>query len=264
MTRALTAAVLIALLVVVLLGPPSAFVSLVILIVLLGWSEFVALADAGGAPTLRWTGGIVALACALAYAAEEPAMAAAALGGGALLLAIVGTLSARTDPRRVVVSVTVSLGGVAWLGSLLGMQIGLRLLPHGVSRLVLVYAVVAMGDTAAFYYGTAFGKHRLAPGLSPKKSIEGTVAGLVTSGLVGALCSVLLEGLPHPAIGAALGVALGACGQVGDLFESAFKRWAGRKDSSSLLPGHGGVLDRVDSHVFAGAALYLLWLAGLA
>ena len=263
MTRVLTGAVLIAVLAAVLLGPTAAFVALVVAIVVVGWTEFVALAAAGGAPALRWTGGLVAIACALAHAIASPLAAALALGGGALLVAIVGTLSSRVDPRRAVSSVAVTTGGVAWLGALLGMQIGLRVLPHGVSRLALVYAVVATGDTAAFYFGTAFGRHRLAAGLSPKKSVEGAVAGLVTSGAVGALCSMLLEGLPDPAIGAVLGVALGACGQVGDLFESAFKRWAGRKDSSSLLPGHGGVLDRIDSHVFAGAALYLLSVTGL-
>ena len=101
--------------------------------------------------------------------------------------------------------------------------------------------------TAAFYGGTAFGAHRLAPAVSPKKSVEGAVASAATALFLG-----LVLPLPHSAgTSLGLGVALDVAAQTGDLAESLLKRCAGVKDSGSLFPGHGGVLDRVDSFLLA-------------
>jgi phosphatidate cytidylyltransferase len=122
----------------------------------------------------------------------------------------------------------------------------------------LVFGLVVswIGDTGAYYVGRRWGRHKLAPVVSPKKTWEGAIASAVTSGIVGALALPRL--IERVGIGEALGLALAAnvAGQIGDLAESAIKRGAGVKDSGTLLPGHGGLLDRVDSSMFALPVLY--------
>jgi phosphatidate cytidylyltransferase len=122
----------------------------------------------------------------------------------------------------------------------------------------LVFGLVVswIGDTGAYYVGRRYGKHKLAPVVSPKKSWEGAIASAVVSSIAGGLALPRL--IPGVGMFEALLLALAAnvAGQVGDLAESAIKRGAGVKDSGTLLPGHGGLLDRVDSSMFALPVLY--------
>ncbi len=133
----------------------------------------------------------------------------------------------------------------------------------GFNWLVTLLAVIWISDTAAMWVGKLLGKRKLAPSVSPNKTIAGFVGGLVSACLIGFGSKALL--FPHeavlPVIGAALIVSL--VGQLGDLVESLWKRSVGVKDSSAIIPGHGGVLDRFDSLAFAAPALYvyLLWLS---
>jgi phosphatidate cytidylyltransferase len=123
----------------------------------------------------------------------------------------------------------------------------------------LMYALLLnwAGDTGAYYVGRAFGKHRMAPRVSPMKSWEGAAASVVTSALVGG--AYLLRFIPGTTIPAAIGLTMVAnvAGQLGDLAESAIKRGASVKDSSAILPGHGGFLDRVDSTLFTLPVIYV-------
>jgi phosphatidate cytidylyltransferase len=125
----------------------------------------------------------------------------------------------------------------------------------------LMYAMLLnwAGDSGAFYVGRAFGKHRMAPRVSPKKSWEGAAASVVTSAVVGG--AYLVHFVTGTAVATAIGltVVANAAGQLGDLAESAIKRGASVKDSSDILPGHGGFLDRVDSTLFTLPVIYL-WL----
>lgn len=124
-------------------------------------------------------------------------------------------------------------------------------LAEGTRWIFFILLVVAADDIAAFYCGRRFGRHRLYPAVSPKKTIEGSLGGLLASLVIGTLYgSVWLEGVSTWELLLVSGV-LGMAGQVGDLVESMMKRSSGRKDSSSLLPGHGGILDRLDSLLFA-------------
>lgn len=121
--------------------------------------------------------------------------------------------------------------------------------------LIFTVAVTWMGDTWAYFSGMKFGRHKLIPAVSPKKTVEGSIGGLVGASLLGSLMGGLaLHSIPvwgfSWAGGAGLGLALGAVAQVADLAESVIKREAGVKDSGSLLPGHGGVLDRFDAVLF--------------
>jgi phosphatidate cytidylyltransferase len=113
-----------------------------------------------------------------------------------------------------------------------------------------------VADTAAFFVGNAAGRRKLAPAISPGKTVEGALGGL--AGGVAAAAAVRALGLPSVPLGHALllGLGVAALGIVGDLVESLLKRWAGVKDSGTLFPGHGGMLDRLDSVLFGAPALY--------
>ena len=133
---------------------------------------------------------------------------------------------------------------------------GLWCLSPALMALVPVWA----GDIAAIFAGKAFGKRLLAPEISPKKTVEGSVANLLAAVLAAWLLGRLLHIPDVRSLGA--GVAVGTLGQAGDLFESWLKRRAGVKDSGTLLPGHGGVLDRIDAVLFAAPAVALILLSG--
>lgn len=134
---------------------------------------------------------------------------------------------------------------------------------HGVVVLVL-FASMWIADGAAYLIGVRFGRHKIAPRLSPKKSVEGTVAGIISSAIIWALFSLAPDfpvSLPAAAV---IGLACGVAGVVGDLAESKLKRSAGAKDSGNLMPGHGGLLDRTDSLLLAApVAMVLMTVLGI-
>ncbi|MGE5529435.1 MAG: phosphatidate cytidylyltransferase [Patescibacteria group bacterium] len=137
-------------------------------------------------------------------------------------------------------------------------MIMLRALPGdaGLYYFFLLTVATWAGDSAAYFLGSTLGRHRLAPALSPRKTWEGSAAGLAASALAGAVYGLAWHRDPWPAL--ALGLLVGLCGQLGDLFESLLKRDFGVKDSGFFLPGHGGVLDRFDSLFFAAPVIYYL------
>jgi phosphatidate cytidylyltransferase len=153
------------------------------------------------------------------------------------------------------------LGGILYTGWLLSYLPALRL-EAGRDWLLLALVATFGSDTAAYFIGKALGKHKLAPSISPGKTWEGAVAGLF-----GAVIISLLFTLNTPvqiALGygqaVILGLIISVSGQLGDLVESLLKRNTGVKDSGKLMPGHGGLLDRMDSVVFAGVAVYLYYI----
>jgi phosphatidate cytidylyltransferase len=129
---------------------------------------------------------------------------------------------------------------------------------QGPPLLLFALVITWVGDSTAYFAGRAIGKHALAPHLSPKKTWEGTVASFVGSLIVAVVFARFMTvPLPHLLGMAAVG---NVAGQVGDLLESAYKRSAGIKDSGSLLPGHGGVLDRIDALVLAIPVVWYYWV----
>jgi phosphatidate cytidylyltransferase len=150
--------------------------------------------------------------------------------------------------------VALTLLGVWYCAWLLGHAIWLRRSAGGAALLLLLLAVTWAGETAAYFVGRRWGRRRLAPRISPAKTVEGAVAQLAVSVVIAALA-----GRPAglPAVHAAtVGLLLGVAGQLGDLTESFLKRSAQTKDAGGLLPGHGGLLDRLDSLLFNVPALY--------
>ncbi|MBI2852303.1 MAG: phosphatidate cytidylyltransferase [Chloroflexi bacterium] len=158
-----------------------------------------------------------------------------------------------------------TMAGLLYTGWLLGYLVALRGVADGRNWVLFALFTTFASDTAAFFIGRRWGKHRLAPAISPSKTWEGAIAGglaAIVMGLFFALSTPLGVNLTFPQAGA-LGLLVSVFGQMGDLVESLFKRNMGVKDSSKLLPGHGGVLDRIDSIAFAGIVVYyyVIWLA---
>ena len=160
----------------------------------------------------------------------------------------------------------ITVGGIVYIGWIGSYLLDLRNLPEGGWWFMLVMFCVWAGDSGAYSIGRAYGKHKMAPRLSPKKSWEGYAAGIFTSVLVGAFFSYAfssiglspLHGLVDPMQGAALGLVISALTPLGDLGESMFKRQSGLKDSSNIFPGHGGFLDRIDSWLWGAALGYFI------
>lgn len=134
----------------------------------------------------------------------------------------------------------------------------LRQDPEGRGWVFMVLCLVAAGDVGAYYVGSYMGKHKLCPAVSPNKTIEGSIGGLCANLIVGLVfANFFISSLNWP-VALIIAVVVGMAGQLGDLFESEFKRAAGVKDSGTLLPGHGGMLDRIDALLFAAPIAYIL------
>lgn len=152
--------------------------------------------------------------------------------------------------------VSTGLFAAAYIGMPLGMLVAVHS-RFGWPATLLLIGTVVVSDSAQYYSGRLLGRHALAPAISPKKTIEGAIGGLVfgTAFMTIAGARVLPSSTAAPLVG--LGLFVVVVGICGDLFESRLKRTAGIKDSSSLIPGHGGVLDRVDALLFAAVPYYL-------
>ena len=270
MKRALSAAVFLPIFWVIVkkLGPaPYNLMILAAAIVALG--EFYRLAGAGGHRCHLALGGLLMLLILnpVPHYAGLPLEAVLALGLLALPLA---SLRRRGDWRPALGDVATTLFGASFVGILFGYLVRLRVLDEGLrgeetgSDLVfLLFFVVWSSDVAAYYVGSAWGRRPLAPSVSPRKTIEGAAGG-VAGALVAAF---IAKGwfMRRLSVGdcLALGTSLPLIGILGDLVESMFKRGAGVKDSATLVPGHGGILDRVDSLLYAAPVLYYYYVLAM-
>ncbi len=150
-----------------------------------------------------------------------------------------------------------ALWGIVFVGFLGAHLLLLFKLPSGSSWLLVLSAITAGSDSGAYYFGRAMGKRKLCPAISPNKTVEGAVGGLVTAVILASLMAMILR-LPVNTLLLVTVMILTGVGIVGDLTESVLKRATGAKDSGTLLRGHGGILDRADSLLFAAPALYYL------
>ena len=163
--------------------------------------------------------------------------------------------------QNAVAGFAVTLLGVAWVGGGLAQFMLVRDIP--VDGRLLVFTIlltVFADDTAAFFVGRAIGRHRLAPAISPGKSVEGFIGGTI-AGVAVSFFALYEQDVVTTGESLLLGLVIALAATLGDLFESAVKRDLGVKDSGSMLGGHGGVLDRVDSLLWAGPAAYVALLA---
>lgn len=187
-----------------------------------------------------------------------PPVATAALVGFVLTLACVEY--ARLTRAAGIAGPAAAAVGVIYLGLPLGAMVALAL-ETGREAVLLLLATVVVSDTAQYYGGRALGRRPLAPMISPRKTVEGAICGVLAATaaftLIGAWWMAALPPAPRMALGATLAL----LGIGGDLFESRLKRAAGVKDASNLIPGHGGILDRIDALLFAAPVYYAVIVA---
>ncbi len=252
--RILSALVLIPLVIgVVHYGSPVLVFVLVTAVALIAWSECAALMEGMGIEVFRLSGAGLTLFTVLSFYVKGLAFAWVPVAIAVLFLV---TVLIRDPRQKGLDALTYTFFGVAYTGGLLGFFLLLRELPQGAYLIYMVFFIVWAGDSAGYFVGKAIGKHPLAPKISPGKTIEGAIANTL-GGVGGAAIANLL--FPEPlSLAHCLPAALicGIIGQLGDLFESLLKRSASVKDSGTLIPGHGGVLDRIDSLLFAGPVFY--------
>jgi len=249
-TRVLSGIILIAIAVgIVWFAPPILFFAVVELLVALAFIEYAALARAGGVAIPVVPAGVATVVASIGPA--DVALMAGFVALGAI------TLTMWSGERDALNRAAASLFPMLYLGLPIGAMASLRAL-HGREALFLLMLTVMVSDTAQYYSGRAFGKRLLAPVISPKKTVEGAIGGFVCGALIMTVVGAWWLPQLATAFRALLGVALVALGIAGDLFESMLKRSAGVKDSSTIIPGHGGVLDRIDALLFAAPVYYIV------
>ncbi len=262
MKRVLTALVLVPFLIFIIgHTPPIYFSILVAISTSLALEEFFSISVKSGFEVHRFWGHFFSLALlgTFYYSPRNQSFSFFVLTIAALTVTALG-LRKGDRLRQVLPGSSATFLGLVYISVTLGLLLAVRLTPtiwgDGSRWIFFLLLVVWVGDTAAYYVGSTIGRNKLSPNISPKKTVEGALGGLLGSTLgayLGHKIFLPLAPLSHLLY---LGWIVGAVSQIGDLSESALKRGAGVKDSSNLLPGHGGMLDRIDGVLFASPVIF--------
>ncbi|HEV3215987.1 MAG TPA: phosphatidate cytidylyltransferase [Vicinamibacterales bacterium] len=237
--------------------PPLYLVGIAVVVALLAFREYAGIAARTGATVSKPAAGMATALSCIAVGVPglpvEVAMVGTTLGLSAVVLA---AAAAGRQSGEALQNAAVSAFAPLYLGLPLGMLAATRW-TLGREAVLLLILTVVISDSVQYYSGRLFGRHLLAPVVSPKKTVEGALGGFIGGALaVGVIGHWWLPFVALPwRLG--LGLAIVAVGIVGDLFESLLKRSAGVKDASALIPGHGGVLDRIDALLFAAPVFYV-------
>jgi phosphatidate cytidylyltransferase len=266
--------------------PGTWLIPVLVLAVMLATQEIAGLESAGGLRPVRWVDYVGNLSVAAAgwfpvvvgwlqgvARTDIPEAGCEAMVialGGAVVLAFGVEIYRYQRPGGRTGDLAATVFSLVYVGVLLGFHTLIRM-GWGVGAMASVIIVTKMGDTGAYTIGRLFGRHKLAPALSPGKTVEGA-AGAIAFALLGSWVTfqILMPRLGRPLHFQApwwgwilFGIAVGAVGMLGDLAESLLKRDVGKKDSSTLVPGFGGVLDILDSLLLAAPVAYVFWRLGI-
>lgn len=242
-------------------SPLWLFLLAMVIVVLLALHEYFEVVRAAGLQCFPAAGYLAAALVCLAQTVELERLGPFTLGAVVVGILLILSLALAGDLRSYPAAVATTLFGVIYIAFTLSLLIPVRYTDpdEGQPWIFVLFLAIWAGDILAYFAGRVFGRHQLAPVVSPKKTVEGAFAGLAGSLLVawgfqhyfwqtaGLKGVILLAGL------------IAVAGQLGDLAESALKRAGNLKDSGALLPGHGGILDRIDSLLFGAPALWLAW-----
>lgn len=238
-------------------APATVFVAVAFLAMVLAVHEYFTFVRASGSASFPWLGYLISSAILLSFyfTAERldfyfPLSA---------LLVLTVALFSRLDPQAGFAASAFTLLGCWYNGGLIGYLVGVRMADSGgetgADLLMLLFVIIWTGDTFAFLVGKSMGRHKLAA-VSPKKTVEGAIGGLVAGIVAAVVCHYSFVPQVPVVHAAVLGALVGILGQIGDLCESILKRAAKLKDSGNIIPGHGGILDRIDSLLFGAPAMY--------
>jgi phosphatidate cytidylyltransferase len=259
MTRVITTLIGIPLLIFIIeFAPDSVAIGLIFVCMLLALHEYFSMAVRQKQLALQLTGFVLASAVVACF--YFSALFSIFWLPAASMLILIVALFSRGELKDRWEAAALVLFGVWYVGGLMGYMVGIRRIDHGgkmgADLLMLLLVIIWANDIFAYLIGRTLGRHKLAPIVSPKKTVEGAVAGL----LFGILASYASRWIFIPQISAKdsilMALLIGVLGQIGDLCESIVKRSANVKDSGGIVPGHGGMLDRVDSLLFGAPAMY--------
>jgi len=265
MARIISAVVFLPILIVTLWrGSPVYFAALVGIAIALGLVEYYSLAERIGARGGRVQGILASAGLLIAFFLERPDLIGVILAALVIVELTVQLLS-NPDLRGTITAAAATVFGVVYVALLGGHLIAIRMIADAGTQLPakllsLFFLIIFAGDTGAYYVGRLLGRHKLAPRISPGKTVEGLIGGLGAN--VGAGLIAHYTFFPELKIAHAVPLALvmGVLGVIGDLCESMLKRGAQAKDAGQIIPGHGGVLDRLDSLLFNAPVLYYYYV----
>jgi phosphatidate cytidylyltransferase len=237
------------------------FMGLILLLALIGYNEFVRMNGLQKHRATMWIGyaGVGGLAVPWPAAGSYSILSLEHLIW--LFLFIMLCVTVISKNKVTIDDISMSFLGMVYIGIGFHYMIETRMIENGgLFWTLLVFFCIWATDSGAYFTGSAFGKHPLWPTISPKKSIEGAVGGIVISMAVAVCFSMVQPDMLSWRHALLLGLIIAIVGQMGDLIQSAYKRVKGIKDTGTLLPGHGGVLDRVDSWLIVFPVIHLLSL----
>lgn len=233
--------------------PENWFALILFLIISAGAHELVKLAQPGVySLTVVFLSGLLV---ALAFIFNTPELPAAIMGS-VILISLFFLFALRDKKKLATFTRDIGVHFLTVFYLYIPLFFLFELKRMGPNYLFFLVFVIAVGDSGAYFVGSAIGKHKIYPVASPNKSLEGLIAAVVTAGLTGWLSLLVFPVQVSVTRAIITGAVTGLLSQLSDPVESLFKRAAGKKDSSSLLPAHGGVLDRVDSYIFCAPVLY--------
>ena len=237
--------------------PPEYFTALVLSGVVVGQYEFYRMARARGYRPLSLLGIALGMLVLLDfYHPLHPGAGVFFSVAASILIILIVRLFSPRPVEGAIEDVASTFLGVFYVAMLFAFQVVIRTGTDGKQWLVFLYFIIWASDIGAYSIGIPFGRHRLYEKVSPKKSWEGLFGALAASAGMALICRVWFMPPVGKSEAVVLALALAMIGTIGDLVESLFKRAAGVKDSGGLIPGHGGVLDRMDSMLFAAPVLY--------
>lgn len=239
--------------------PPYGIIPFLILmaaVVVLAVNEYFSISYDKKVNPYEIIGYIVSLALVLSTYLKETSVFWNSRIGLVISLGMVALFILELLKRRIFaaeIKILLTLRAIFYVGWFYSYLVLLRALDHGFAYLIYLALTIAACDTMAYFVGIKFGRHKIAPLISPKKSVEGCLAGLISAVIASYFLGAHYLGLSNSLI---MGLIIGFFGQIGDLFESLLKRRFAVKDSGWLLPGHGGIMDRLDSASFVAPLIY--------
>lgn len=232
-----------------------------VLMILLGWAclhELYRMLDRWQPVPLVGYAAVAAMCLAARFGSERQVLL---VGACTLPVLFIALLMRGQSNGRATLAIAATILGVFWIGTAFAHSVLLRELPNGKGIIIDTMVGTFLGDTGAYFGGRLFGRRLLAPAISPKKTVEGLVIGMIVAIIAVYFASQYQSSFLTHGTAFVLGAAVAVLGPLGDLFESLVKRDAGTKDAGSLFGAHGGALDRLDSMLFTIVAAYYIWIA---